>query len=198
MENEKKNSLKPKKLKKEAKIALIIVLLTIICALLFMLFNMIRNNSATSELAEFNSYREDIPYVYASIDTQNIERRFINKETFVLFIGSADDPASDELVPILNETASNCGFSDVNIINVEGLDIAELNALTDMVTQYYSSEYEGSHFVTTPSILFVKDGTIIGANIGTVDGHNAYYRTLTEEERNMAVNNLTGLFGQIE
>ncbi len=191
---------KPRKLRKEAKIALIIGLCILLCILLAVLANLVNGGGSktSSDIKEFNSYRDDIDYVYKSIEVQNIDKRFDNGETFVVLVGSTDDPASDELLPILNEVASGSDFKDVNFINLAEMDVTERNELTDMLMAHYSSEYSGSHVVSVPTILFVKDGNIVYSNIGTVDGHDAYYRTLTESERNELVRSLTSAFELIQ
>ena len=189
---------KPLKLRKEAKIALIVILCVLLCVLLIVLSNLVNKPKTSSDLKDFNSYRNDVTYVYKDIAVKNIEKRFENKETFVMFVGSTDDSASDELVPILNEVATACDFKDVNFVNVSDMELTAQNELMDMLTRHYSSEYSGSHIVKTPTILFVKNGEIVYANVGTVDGHDAYYRTLTESERNALEKSLTSAFELIQ
>ncbi len=112
---------------------------------------------------------------------------FQNKETAVLYFGYPDCPWCKEAMPILGDLAEK---NDQQILYVRTRDDekellyteAEKKELISYTKDYMQKDEEGKYQLYVPFVVFVKDGEIVNAHVGTVAGHDAHERTMTDEE----------------
>lgn len=142
----------------------------------------------------------DNPMIYAKYD--DIEQ-MINSGTGVIYFGFPECPWCRNVVPQLISVADEAGldkiyyFNALEIRDVKSIDengdvvvekegTEEYNKLIELLYDYLG-EYEGLNDETIkrlyfPTVVFVKDGQIIGSHIGTLDSQTNPYIPLTESQ----------------
>lgn len=111
--------------------------------------------------------------------------------TGIIYLGFSRCPWCYEAVPVLDEIANENGiyiyyanrYSEYNEKN-ENFD-AVLETLTTALGEQYEmdlDEYDNPR-IYYPTVLAIKNGKVIAHNVGTVEGHNAHERTMSDEER---------------
>lgn len=134
----------------------------------------------------------DAPQVESGLsDPQLFERAltfFENGESGVLYFGFADCPWCQEAVPVLKEEAEKAGRSVVFIQTrdenreLEYTDEQKAR-ITPYIEEYMSENDEGELTLFVPCVLVVENGTVVSGHVGTVDGHDAHERTMTDAEK---------------
>lgn len=112
---------------------------------------------------------------------------FQNKETAILYFGYPDCPWCKEAMPILGELADE---NNQQVLYIRTRDDekellyteAEKKELISYTKDYMQKDEDGKYQLYVPFVVFVKDGEVVNAHIGTVAGHDAHERTMTAEE----------------
>lgn len=143
---------------------------------------------------------EENPMIYATYE--EIEDVITNK-TGVIYFGFPECPWCRNAVPVLIDAANEVGVDKIYYFNA--LEIRDIKSLDDdgnivvekegteeykklvQLLYDYLGEYEGLNDPTIkrlyfPTVLFVKDGNIIGSHMGTVDSQENPYVSLTNSE----------------
>lgn len=147
----------------------------------------------------------DNPIVY--VDYDQVEEIII-KGTGVIYFGFPECPWCRNAVPQLLKAVEDVGIDKVYYFNaLEIRDVKSLDANGNIVVEKegtkeyeklinilydYLGEYEGLNNemikrLYFPTVIFVKDGTIIGSHIGTLDSQTNPYKLLNETEKNELV-----------
>jgi len=146
------------------------------------------------------------PFVYASVD--DIKNLFDNG-TGVIYFGFPTCPWCRNLVPVLNEAVNNTSiekvyyyniksirssisFDDNNkLVNEKGNDFYYylLDKLDSYLTEYTIKDKNNKDYDTkekrlyAPTVVFVKEGKIIGVHEGTVDSQEDPYVVLDDKQK---------------
>lgn len=113
---------------------------------------------------------------------------FQEGKTGILYFGFEDCPWCQQAVPILKEVASEYGQeviyiqtrdADRNLLYTE----EQKQEIIPYIEQYMSENDEGQLSLFVPCVVVVKDGKAIGGHVGTVDGHDAHEREMSEQEQ---------------
>ncbi|MEF2782714.1 thioredoxin family protein [Erysipelotrichaceae bacterium HCN-30851] len=128
---------------------------------------------------------------------------FRNKKTAILYFGYPDCPWCVEAVPILDELAKE---NNQQILYIRTRDDQkellytddEKKELISYAKEYMNQDEEGKYQLYVPFVVFVKNGKIMNAHIGTVDGHDAHERTMTEDEQKELTKIYDEMFQSIE
>ena len=146
------------------------------------------------------------PFVYASVD--DIKNLFDNG-TGVIYFGFPTCPWCRNLVPVLNEAVNNTSiekvyyyniksirssisFDDNNkLVNEKGDDFYYylLDKLDSYLTEYTIKDKNNKDYDTkekrlyAPTVVFVKEGKIIGVHEGTVDSQEDPYVVLDDKQK---------------
>lgn len=144
---------------------------------------------------------KDNPIVYSNY---NEIYELLEKGTGVIYFGFPECPWCRTAIPILLEAAADTGTTKIYYMNnLEDRDIKkivdgkiveekkatnEYNKLLQLLGEY-SSEYKDLknpeiRRIYFPTVVFIKDGDILGTIVGTIDSHIDPYISLTKEERN--------------
>jgi thiol-disulfide isomerase/thioredoxin len=161
------------------------------------------SNGKTYPTVELNNNN---PFVYASVD--DIKNLFDNG-TGVIYFGFPTCPWCRNLVPILNEAVNNTSiekvyyyniksirssisFDDNNkLVNEKGDDFYYylLDKLDSYLTEYTIKDKNNKDYDTkekrlyAPTVVFVKEGKIIGVHEGTVDSQEDPYVVLDDKQK---------------
>lgn len=149
---------------------------------------------------------EDNGIVYASY---NEIKEVITKGTGVIYFGFPECPWCRNAVPMLLQAASNTGLDKIYYFNAKEIrDTKELDENGNVVTakegtkEYYElvellstvlGEYEGLNDESIkrlyfPTVVFIKDGKIVGCHIGTLPSQTDPRVPLTEEQKVELIN----------
>lgn len=149
---------------------------------------------------------EDNGIVYASY---NDIKEVITKGTGVIYFGYPECPWCRNAVPMLLQAASNTGLDKIYYFNAKEIrDTKVLDANGNVVTtkegtkEYYElvdllstvlGEYEGLNDASIkrlyfPTVVFIKDGKILGCHIDTLPSQTDPRVPLTEEQKGELVN----------
>lgn len=131
------------------------------------------------------------------ITLDELYKRIDNKESFVLYMYFDKCPWCKELGPVVSDVVEddqrllNMTYSfnvrpdgerdhDYRYTNDDGeFNYPEFKALYDYVYDFLGEDKK----VYVPTLMFVRKGEIVYYHVGTVDGHDADKRTMTEEEK---------------
>ncbi len=141
------------------------------------------------------------PYVYATYDEV---MDILNGKTGVIYFGFPECPWCRNMVSVLSDAAKEMGidkiyyFNALDIRDKKSLDengkiITEkegtdeyynlVDKLKDYLTPYEGLNDESIKRLYFPTVVFVKDGNIIGTHIGTLDSQEDPYVVLNDSEK---------------
>lgn len=161
------------------------------------------------------SIEEDNGIIYASYDKIH---EILTKGTGVIYFGFPECPWCRNAIPMLIQAASNQGLDDIYYFNA--LDIRDKKSLDDdgnIITEkegteeYYElidilGDYLGAYSglndesikrLYFPTVVFVKDGKILGSHIGTVASQTNPKIPLDEKQKEELVNIYMGYISKI-
>lgn len=127
---------------------------------------------STLEIDDDNLYRiKDISFI----------RDVITTETGVILVGHKYSPNTRSVINALNEAGKNKKISDIYFIDVHGDDNrSSYYQLYNLIKDKLSKNK-----IIYPTVLFVKNGSILGVYEGTIDNHNMYYSLTPVEEETL-------------
>lgn len=145
---------------------------------------------------------DDNPYVYATYDEV---MDILKNKTGVIYFGFPECPWCRNMVPVLADAAKELGIKNIYYFNALDMrDIKSLDEDGNIVTEkegtkeYYEliealgdsiGSYEGLNDDSIkrlyfPTVVFVKDGKILNAHIGTLDSQEDPYVVLNKNQKN--------------
>ncbi len=138
------------------------------------------------------------------ISIQDAVTKLENKETFVLYMYFDACPWCKELGPIVSDYLSDKDdlLELTYALNVrpDGTKEGDLRhtdddgnynePLFETIYNFVFDQLDEDGIIYVPALLFVKDGELVYYHSGTVEGHDATERTLTDEEKQTIINEL--------
>lgn len=126
--------------------------------------------------------------MFEESDMTHLINTIKRKETGIFYLGYPSCPWCVEALPVLNEVAK---ASNQHIAYVRTRDEKkelmyteeQKKTLIDAASTYMQKDDEGNYQVYVPFFVVVKDGVVVDGHVGTVDGHDAHERVMTEEEK---------------
>lgn len=145
---------------------------------------------------------EKNPFIYASYK-EVVD--LLENGTGVIYFGFPECPWCRNMVPVLSDAANELGVDKIYYFNA--LDMRDKKSLDDKgniviekegTDEYYNlveimydyiSVYEGLNDesikrIYFPTVIFVKDGDIIGSHVGTLDSQEDPYVVLNDSQKN--------------
>lgn len=113
---------------------------------------------------------------------------FKEGESGLLYFGFPDCPWCQEVLPLLSASAAD---HEVEVHYVRTRDKnkdllytpEQKEQIIPYLQDYMSDNDKGELTLFVPLIVEVKDGKVVDGHQGTVDGHDAHERKMTDEER---------------
>lgn len=144
---------------------------------------------ALMDPADMDSYESftNANHIFQKSDMETILTLLREKKSGVVYMGYPKCPWCVEAIPVLDEVANE---KDKVIYYVETRD-AEKNLLytdeektefIEYAEEYLDKDDDGNLAIFVPFVFVIKDGVIVGGNIGTVDSHDAHERKMNDEE----------------
>ncbi len=145
--------------------------------------------SIDCEEANMDGYEgfENKDGIFLSLTMDQAVEMIEAKDTFVLYIGFEDCPWCIEALPILNDVAKQ---DDKQVYYVDtradGEDIRnEENDAYVFLQSYFEPYLAEDKIIYVPAVIAIENGEVQAYHEGTVDGHDAHERQLTEDEKDM-------------
>lgn len=159
-----------------------------------------KKNNASDDAYEEIKISSNNPIIYASYS--DVEE-LVTNGTGVIYFGFPECPWCRAAVPVLLDAANESGIDKIYYFNaVKIRDKKHLNEVGEIVTDEegtaeYSKliqllydnlgQYEGLNNPSIkrlyfPTVVFVKDGEVIGTHIGTLESHDDVKNVLNESQ----------------
>ena len=149
-------------------------------------------NEATSgltvgtDMSDYNGF-EVKENMFIETTAEDVLKILEDKKSALVYFGFPACPWCEDIVPILNEAAKNQNYP---VLYVEARDKdGNLNYSEEIKAKLYDAfDYtlveneNGEKTMYFPYVVRIMDGVVVDAHIGTVDGHVAQERELTEDE----------------
>ena len=124
---------------------------------------------------------------FVDSDMQEALSVFQKKESAILYFGYPSCPWCVEALPVMNEVAK---ADKQHILYIRTRDDKKELLYTpkqklEMISytkQFMEKDDQGEYQLYVPFVVVVKDGKAVSGHIGTVDGHDAHERKMTEKE----------------
>lgn len=163
------------------------------------------NASNGSSACGIESCEEDDKATYLIAQNQitvaDVVNKLENKDTFVLYMYFDACPWCKELGPIVSDYLSdkedllNLTYAlnvrpdgnKENDLRYKDDDGNYNEPLFETVYNFIEDRLDDDKVVYVPTLIFVKDGELVYYHTGTVEGHDATERTLTDEEKESIV-----------
>lgn len=140
--------------------------------------------------SELEAQEDELDQALASftpLDFESAISFFEEGKSGVLYFGFHDCPWCEDVVPLLYDAASQ---EDVEVYYVETRDLERNRLYTDeqkeriipYIGDYMSDNEKGELTLYVPLVLSVEDGKVSMGHQGTVEGHQAKEREMTDEE----------------
>ncbi len=138
------------------------------------------------------------------ITIADVVNKLENKESFVLYMYFDACPWCKELGPIVSDYLSDKDdlFNITYALNVRADGTKENDLrykdddgnynepLFETIYNFIRDQLDEDGVVYVPALLFIKNGELVYFHTGTVEGHDATERTLTDEEKQTIVEEL--------
>ncbi|MCR0328029.1 transporter accessory protein [[Clostridium] innocuum] len=142
------------------------------------------------ESADMSGYQDfkDTKNQFVESDMKEALSVFQKKESAILYFGYPGCPWCVEALPIMNEVAK---ADKQHILYIQTRDDKKELLYTqdqkkEMISytkQFMEKDDEGEYQLYVPFVVVVKDGKAVSGHIGTVDGHDAHERSMTDKEK---------------
>ncbi len=151
---------------------------------------------------------EDEKATYLIADNQisvsEVVSKLDNKETFVLYMYFDACPWCKELGPIVSDYLKDkeelLNLTYALNVRPDGVKENDLRykdddgnynePLFETIYNFIYDQLDEDKVVYVPTLLFIKDGQLVYYHSGTVEGHDATERTLTDDEKQTIINML--------
>ncbi len=164
-----------------------------------------QNSSNASSACGIETCEEDDKATYLIAQNQitvaDVVTKLENKESFVLYMYFDACPWCKELGPIvsdyLNDKELLLNMTYALNVRPDGTKENDLRykddngnynePLFETIYNLIYNSLDNDKVVYVPTLLFIKDGELVYYHSGTVEGHDATERTLTDEEKDRIV-----------
>jgi len=161
-----------------------------ILSLLFCFLILSVNACASQNKSDMSGYEgfDDKDHVFYDMSVKDVSDAMERKETFAVYFGFSKCPWCIAALPYLNEEAKAAGVK-VGYVDTRkdpswssNIDIDDYDLFVEKFSDYLEYDDNGIKHLYTPHVFFVKNGETVFEHNGTVEGHDATERSLSQEE----------------
>ena len=135
-----------------------------------------------------DSETQDIPEEFKEISFDDAVAFFEDGKTGLIYFGFPNCPWCKDVVPVLDQEAKE---ADQEVLYVRTRDDNKERLYTDeqkeeiipYLEEYMSENDEGELTLYVPLVVYVENGKAKEGHVGTVEGHDAHEREMTEKEQ---------------
>jgi len=125
---------------------------------------------------------------YADLTVKDLKVLMDNGESFALFVSYADCPWCNTLIPYLSQaTEENGGV--IGYLDTRkdpswqsNMDITNYDVFVKLFDKFLRTDDEGKKHLYVPVVYFIKDGKVVSAHEGVVDGLEGPDDILSEDQ----------------
>lgn len=142
----------------------------------------------TGENSILVNIQEQNPIKYSSA---NEVFSLFENGTGILYLGFPTCPWCRNMISILLDAADQEDVEIVYYLNPRSIkekEVENYNHLKQILDDYLSTNSAGEKTLYVPDVYFIKDGTVLGHHLGTVDSQSSPYVPLTENEKEELTN----------
>lgn len=170
---------------------------------IFMVVTLVGCNSSSSKMdtntdayqfkKDYESYNEGENAIVVNIDEDSPIKNILiddvfplmEEQTGILYLGFPTCPWCRNMIESLIAAAKEEGveISYLNPRTIKDSDNDKYEALKQKLEDYLETNEEGEKTLYVPDVYFIKDGTIIGHHLGTLDTQTNPYHVLNESEK---------------
>ena len=180
------------------------ILVSLLC--LFTFIGCAKTQDACDEGVACPVVEEDADVDFDLLTIEESIDFFDSKKTGVLYFGFEDCPWCQEILPILEESATEANIPIHYVKTRYGKDQdykhtyspEQKERLAVHLKDYMSENEEGELTLYVPLVVVVVDGIAIDAHVGTVEGHDAHERNITEKEKAIVRNKYKKMFNLLK
>lgn len=125
------------------------------------------NEDAIKFSEEYTKVGEDNVFVYRSIEDII---KILENGRGIVYLGFPSCPWCQAYVPYLNEVAKDVGIEKIyyyNILNDRKEETDNYKKILELLGDYVEYDAEGNKRIYAPTVIFIKDGEIIGMDSET-------------------------------
>lgn len=144
-------------------------------------------SKGNADMSDYEGFMET-ENVFVKSNMQEVLKMIEEGKSAIVYFGFPDCPWCIEALPIMNEVAKTYHQNiyyvqtrdeDRNLIYTE----EEKSAILEVVGEFEEKDDDGQIQLFVPLVVVIQDGQAISGNVGTVDGHDAHERKMSEEEK---------------
>ena len=146
------------------------------------------SSSVKSDMSGYEGF-EDTEHVFYDMSVKDAAEAMDEGKTFAVYFGFAKCPWCIAVLPILNETAKEAGLT-VGYVDTRkdpswqsNIDIDDYDLFTERFGEYLDYDDNGILHLYTPHVFFIRDGKTVFEHSGSLEGHIAYEREMSQEEK---------------
>lgn len=164
------------------KLLIVFIILTLLCSCTKkVIYDDPQGN--ISDMTAYNNLQTDRFYDLTIDDFLDLIEE---EKTFIAYFGYEECPWCNDLLPTLNEVATEKDLkiyyidfhAQENMDNIEGLE-----KIKDLSADYLQQDEQGQLKLYFPTVFYVRKGKIVELHQGTVSGHDASKNELTEKQQ---------------
>ncbi|MEG2351650.1 MAG: thioredoxin family protein [Bacilli bacterium] len=132
---------------------------------------------------EYSLVEKSNVYKYTSYAKVN---EIIKTGSGIIYLGFPSCPWCKEITPVLNEIAKEKNVKEIFYYNHKDIRVnetKEYKQLVSLLSDFLEPDESGDKKIYAPTIVFVQNGIIKGIHVGSVEGHDAHERAMTEDEK---------------
>lgn len=157
------------------------------------------NSDAYQFKQDYESYNEEENAIVVNIDSNNpikyatVDETFqlLEEKTGILYLGFPTCPWCRNMIESLIAAAKEEDIEQIYYFNprtVKAEQPEQYDNLKMMLSDYLATNADGEKTLYVPDVYFIKDGTIIGHHLGTLETQQDPYVILTETEKEQLKN----------
>lgn len=152
-------------------------------------------NATPADMSGYEGF-SDANNQFISITMQDATTKIKNKESAIFYFGYPTCPWCIEAVPVMNEVAKETKHF-IYYIDTKQASDEERTALKEAASQLWTMGSDGKEHFYVPQVIVTQEGSIVSSNMGTVSGHNAPERKMTNDEISELKDIYTKMFKKI-
>lgn len=131
---------------------------------------------------EYDLVDDDNVYEYAVYD--NVVDT-IEGGTGIIYLGFSSCALCKEVVPVLDEVAKDKNVDSIlyyDFKDIRDNNTSEYQALVELLYDYINEDDDGNKRITAPTVIFVRDGSIIDVYVGSINSDSEEVITASQKE----------------
>ena len=160
----------------------------LVMAVVLIAMNMRHRSFQTSDMSGYEGFT-DTDHVYIDMTVEDMVKAMDAESTIIVYFGFDHCPWCIEAVPVLNSVAkaynTKIGYINTRLKSdwKSNTDIDDYDKVVEYLGDHLEYDSDGIKHLYTPHVFFIRKGEVVYDHQGTLEGHNATERKMTNEEK---------------